>query len=139
MSNLNQYNFQPGDVVHVPIIGPINHFGVIVHAGYMQEPVIRTVLRSCTAPVNQCVSEFSEGRGISVLPYPNQLPRWEVVQNALNVTSFDYHLLLNNCEHFYRRAHGLSNISPQVLFGSVALIGCVALGAVTRNPIPLKV
>lgn len=137
MSNL--YQFQPGDVVHVPIIGPIKHYGIVVHAGYLQEPVIRTVLSSSATPVNQRAYDFSEGKIISALPYPNQLPRWKVVENALSVLSFDYHLLFNNCENFYRRAHGLSDISPQVVIGSLALVGCVALGIATKGPIAMKI
>jgi hypothetical protein len=136
MSNLNR--FQPGDVVHVPIIGPIKHYGIVVHAGYGQPPVIRTVLSSSVAPVNQCAFDFSGGKIISALSYPGQLPRWKVVENALSVLSFDYHLLFNNCENFYRRAHGLSDISPQAVIGSLALAGCVAWSLATKSPIALK-
>jgi hypothetical protein len=115
------------------------HYGVVVHAGFMQEPVIRTVLSSHKTPVNLSAAEFSGGKPIYIVSYPSQRNRWEVVQNALSVLSFDYCLLTNNCEHFYRRAHGLNPVSLQVLAVGAALIGYVALSIANRSPLPVKV
>jgi hypothetical protein len=120
-------------------MGLCRHYGVVVQAGYMQEPVIRTVLSSRNTPVNLSASAFSEGKPIYVIPYPSQCNRWEVVQNALHVLSFDYCLLTNNCEHFYKKVHGLNPVSFQVLLAGAALIGYVVLSAATKNSLPVKV
>lgn len=120
----SQYNLQVGDVVHVPLYGFLKHYGVVIHGGSpFHEPLIRTVLREKKEAVTQTQSEFSNGQKISIIPYPSQLPRWQVVDRALSITDFKYSLLNNNCEHFYRRVHGLSNCSPQVIMGGIALLG----------------
>lgn len=140
MSNLNQRNLQMGDVVYVLLMGLVRHYGIVVQAGsILQEPIIRTVLSANAAPINQSASVFSDGKEIYVIPYPSQLPRWQVAQNALGILSFNYHLLVNNCEHFFRRAHGLSDMSAQVLIGGLALAGCVVFSIVNKNPISIKV
>ena len=139
MSNSNWRNFQLGDVVYTPLMKFGRHYGVVIQTGFMQEPIIRTVLSSHNAPVNLSATAFSEGKPIYAIPYPSQQSRWEVVQNVLRVLSFDYCLLTNNCEHFYRKAHGLSPVSLQVLAAGAALIGCVAWSVATRSPLPVKV
>lgn len=131
---------QQGDVVYVRLMGIGRHYGVVIHpATPFQQATIRTVLRGHRAPVDQNETEFSQGQKISILPYPSQLPRWMVVQNVLQVLAFEYCLFTNNCEHFYRRAHGLSNMSYQVMLGGVALIGCVAYSIAAKKTLPIKI
>lgn len=131
---INQYNFQVGDVVYVPLYGIFRHYGVVVEAGnYIQEPIIRTVLRTESAPVNQTASQFANGQGILSVPYPSQRPRWEVVQSALGVLNFSYCPVTNNCENFYRRAHGLTDISIQATLGGLATIGILTYCGMTKK------
>lgn len=140
MSNINQSNLQQGDVVYVPLMGIGRHYGVVIHpATPFQQATIRTVLRGHRAPVDQNETEFSQGQKISILPYPSQLPRWMVVQNVQQVLAFEYCLFTNNCEHFYRRAHRLSNVSYQVMLSAATLIGCVAYSFATKRPLSIKI
>lgn len=139
MSNINRNNLQQGDIVHVPLVGFAKHYGVVIQSGTLfQEAIIRTVLWKHSSPVDQTESQFSQGAKISVIPYQSELPRYVVAQNAMNVRSFKYNLLTNNCENFYRRAWGLGDVSYQVLFSGLALAGCLAFTLKTKR-LPIKV
>lgn len=139
MSNINKHSLQLGDIVHVPLVGFAKHYGVVIQSETLfQEAIIRTVLRKHSSPVDQTESQFSQGAKISVLPYQSELSRYVVAQNAMNIRSFKYNLLTNNCEHFYRRAWGLSDVSYQVLFGGLVFAGCLAFTLKTKR-LPIKV
>lgn len=136
MKELNYKNVQIGDVVYVLLYGIFRHYGVVVReAGFNSEPIIRTILRSEATPVDQIISEFAGEKLVTMITYPSETPRWVAAQNALNVKSFKYDLLSNNCEHFYRRIHGLSDVSSQVIITTViAGIGLALVSKKVRFP-----
>lgn len=139
MSNINKCNLRQGDVIHVPLMGLGRHYGVVVQPETpYQEAIIRTVLWKHSAPINQMLSEFSQGKTVSILPYQSQFSRWVVTQNALNVAFFKYNLVTNNCENFYRRAWGMSDVSHQALFAGFALVGCIAYLVAAKKPLSIK-
>jgi len=139
MSNINKNNLKQGDVIHVPLLGIARHYGIVIQSETMyQEAIIRTVLWRHSQPVNQTLSQFSQGKSVSVVPYQSQYPRWMSAQNALNVSSFAYNVVTNNCENFCRRAWGLSDVSHQVLFVGIGLLCGLLYLTATKKPLPVK-
>lgn len=134
MKDLNNTTLQLGDVVYIYIYCVYKHYGIVVReAGFDGNATVRTVLCTENKPINQSISEFSNGKHIHVTSYKSDVPRWVAVQNALDVTNFKYNVLKNNCEHFYRRVHELADISPQVLATTAAL--CIGTVLFFKKPI----
>ncbi len=125
-------NLKLGDVVWISLWGFWKHYGIVVQEGDLfQEPVIRTVDWNNQKPINQTLFEFCNGSEYQKIDYPSRLSGALVVQNAINIKEFDYSLLTNNCENFWRQAHGLSNISTQVLVS--VTVASLALMLVTKK------
>lgn len=123
-----------GDTVSVPLWGPTRHVGMIVEVGVLGQPtMIRSVNPGKGTPVEQTLAEFAEGKPVRHHKHQGPLNRKQTVTNARAVRQFDYNFLTNNCEHFCRRAAGLSNISPQVALGCVALATVGLCMAITRK------
>jgi len=127
-----------GDTVYRPLFRLVRprHYGVVIQEETIfSEAIIRTVWFSMLKPINQTQSEFADNKTISILPYPSELSRWQVAKNAINVTEFKYDLLNNNCDNFYRRAHGLADFSPQAVVGGIIAVGLFLWMSKGKNPI----
>ncbi len=128
-----------GEVVYVWWLpGLIRHYGVVVWEACLlgEEPIIRTVYPGGKAPVNETLSQFRKGRNAYKRSYPSNLNGWEVAQNALFITDFEYDLFKLNCEHFYKRAHGLPEISEQVIVGAIFITAAGLYFTKGRVPLP---
>lgn len=107
MSINSEYNLELGDVVRVKFIGLLWHYGVVIQCSTpFHEAIIRTVKLGHVSPFNQTIREFAKGEKIEIIPYQSKFQRYISAQNAITVRSFDYDLLTNNCEHFFRRSWG---------------------------------
>lgn len=126
-------NLQLGDVVYTPLYRIMRHYGVVIKECDQGNHIIRSVHRRSTEPVDLAFDDFANGRRVYMIPYPSKLPREEVVRNALDETRFDYNLFVNNCENFYRRAHGLPDISAQVVTGFTVVAGTIAFRLLKRR------
>lgn len=108
-------NLKEGTVVSVPK-GPVEHVGITASKG-------QTVISNSGKygkVIEQKLTEFSNGKKISVKGYISNLPSWQVVKNARSYLNEKYHLINNNCEHLVTKAHGKEKMSPQLrgwLFG----------------------
>lgn len=122
-----------GDIVYIYIYGVVKHFGVVIAEGsFLSDPIIRTVHAGKTQPLNQAFSDFSEGKKVFVAQHSSNLSGYQIVQRVLSTTDFSYNLITNNCEHFYRQACGLMNVSIQVIIGGV--VATLALTSITKRP-----
>lgn len=138
MSNLNEIKL--GDMVSRPLWTMANHMGIVVQVGITPlDILIRSVYEDKEYPVTESYAEFSKGMAVKILPYRSKLSRQETVFNAMNVNFFRYNLLTNNCEHFCRRALGLSSVSPQVLCAGVALFAAVTYTLATKRLPPIRI
>ena len=124
-----------GDIIYVPLYGIWRHYGIIVNECPLGNHTIRTVHREAETPLNQSYNEFANGQRVYRVPYPSSASREQAVRKALSENEFDYHLLFNNCENFVRRAHGLKNVSLQVLAGS-GLVSATIILALLRKRFP---
>lgn len=112
-----------GDVVYVWWIpGLIKHYGIVVEEGIFNEPRIRTVSPWSKEPIEQTYSQFGDGSPIYRHSTPTRLSGWQAAQRARSVTKFDYNLITRNCEHFYKYAHGLPQVSDQIVMAGIACI-----------------
>ncbi|MCB1839493.1 MAG: hypothetical protein KDI61_04425 [Alphaproteobacteria bacterium] len=122
-----------GDIIYTPLLGVWRHYGIVINECPFGNHTIRTVLRESFSPVNQSYDQFSAGQRVYILPYPSDAAREEVARKALSEKEFDYNLLFNNCENFVRRAHGLNNVSLQVLTGAGLLSATIILAILRRR------
>lgn len=122
-----------GDIVYTPLYGIWRHYGIIINACPFGNHTVRTVHRDLDTPLNQSYDEFSNGQRVYRVPYSSNAKREEAVRNALSESDFDYHLLFNNCENFVRRAHGLKNVSLQVVSGIGILSASLVLAMLKRR------
>jgi len=66
------------------------------------------------------LSTFSGGRAVHRHNFKRHISGEQAALNALNISRFNYNLLTNNCEHFFRRCHLLPPLSSQVIvYGSL--------------------
>jgi hypothetical protein len=124
-----------GDVIYVPLFGIWRHYGIIVNECPFGNHTVRTVHRNTETPLNQSYDEFANGEKVYRISYPSNKQREEAVRKAVSENEFDYHLLFNNCENFVRRAHGLKNVSLQVLAGT-GLVSATLILALLRKRFP---
>ena len=124
-----------GDIIYTPLYGVLRHYGIIVNECPFGNHTVRTVHREVEAPLNQSYDEFANGQKVYRISYPSKAQREEAVRTALSEEDFDYHLLFNNCENFVRRAHGLKNVSLQVLAGT-GLVSATLILALLRKRFP---
>ena len=109
--------------------------GVYEHVGVMTERetvISASKRRGCVA--EESPEAFSGGRPIYAKGYPGHLPADEVVERARGMVGERYDVVVNNCEHVVRHAHGMPRRSPQFrAFGAFAVAGLAFLGALVGS------
>ncbi len=122
-----------GDILYTPLYGVWRHYGIVVRHCPEGDHIVRSVNRNSKVPVDLLFSDFSAGKNVFLIPYPDKVSRQEAVANAMETLHFDYNLFINNCEHFIRKSHGMSPVSYQVVAGLALIAGSVALGLIRRR------
>jgi len=77
------------------------------------------------------LSQFGDGRPVTLGDYPGSLPPAVVVQRARSRRGQAYSWITFNCEHFVRYAHGVAIESPQLHQWAfvISLLGLLSVAA----------
>jgi len=110
---------QPGSVVSTPFfLG--RHVGIVTNQSKGGSPAVISNSGAHGGIVEQSWDEFRGNNPVRVDGYPGKMPVSTVLSRARSKIGTRYSLLIWNCEHFVRYAHGLQQQSPQLALAIVA-------------------
>lgn len=123
-----------GDVVGIDVVVhgvPVHHVGLVSRVESWGDVFVISNSKRRGCVVEEHISEFAEGRRVAHHPHiRGDLHGLTVVQRARSRLGHAWDLIGSNCEHFVRWAHGLPEVSPQLItkgvVGGVAAVGAVA-------------
>ena len=120
-----KFPIPPGTVVSV-LVGFVRHYGIATDKWIDGEQafISSSMRRGCVAEESKTV--FSNNKPIRIEGYPGKLSAAVVLMRARALLGETWDLFKKNCEHFWRKAHGLKPQSPQVR-GWAAGIGTFAV------------
>lgn len=119
-----------GDEVSIPF-GPLHafkHKGVYIGNSHMTgEPVIAHNSKKHRCVSKHSLTEFSEGKPVSVRTRPTKRNEMEIIAESEKRMGNPYSALKSNCEDFVSDVLGLNEGSPQrVAWGVIGAIGLLA-------------
>lgn len=118
-------------IVSVPWLWPIRHYGVLLTHGNGAAVVYANSPGHGVA--RQSLPEFSAGREIRFEPAPvaaTPTP-WEVIARAEGMVGRSYDLFRFNCDHFVAAAFGSKPESRQLQAAAI-VVGAALLGRLSR-------
>lgn len=116
----------PGTVISVDM-GLYDHIGIVTDQYVNGVPAVISNSLKNGGVSEESLADFTGGHLVSTVGYLGNLPVRQVLQRARSKIGTKWDLLLWNCEHFVRWAHGLNPASPQVRRGFMLLAGIAAL------------
>lgn len=115
-----------GTVVSVSV-GPYTHYGVVSQIPFGVDPLIISNSRRLGIVGEESVSDFADGKEVSVVGYPGNLAPSVVLERAKSMLGSKYDPVTWNCEHFYKWAHGLKVESPQLQVTAILSVAVLCL------------
>lgn len=110
------------------------HTGILTEALPGRERTVISASSEHGEVIEQSVAAFAAGREVRVEGYLGSLPPEHVLVRARAMLGKRYDLLVSNCEHFVRYAHGLVPISPQLWKAlGVAAVCLVVIAGIARG------
>ena len=116
---------RPGTVVAARF-GLYKHLGLVSDRWAGDGPMVISNSKRSRHGAEETMAVFSAGTPVRIVGYPGDLAPDEVLARARAVMTRPYDLLVWNCEHFIRHAHGLPRRSPQVQ--TAAALGLAVAG-----------
>jgi hypothetical protein len=118
------YGITPGTVIGVPAVWEgfeVEHVGILTDLFVHNERTVVSSSKRRGGVVEETLVRFLDGRSGRVIGYLGTLPPRVVVARARAHIGREWSIL-DNCEHFVRRVHGLVPASPQ-LESALATLG----------------